>query len=484
MSTSLRGRASKAATWSFVEVFGRTGIQFALSLILSRMITPSEYGGYAIIALLITVCGYAIDAGLAQALIRKRDINAADWSTAFWFNLLIASVVALIVVVASASMLRFFRQEELADYLKLASLSLPLLAIQSIHRAYLTRDLRFRALGAIALVSAIVSGLFAVMMAAGGYGLSALVWQMVLFNLISGILTVYAARELKLRVFRLSVLVHLWRFGVWVALGGILNALRGGVLTTLVARGFGTTELGLFNRAEGLKNLSQSLVVSSVERVLLPAMSEAAHQKERLRRAAVGISEPFMLLSTWIMLSLASTSDLSIAILYGETWVGAADYLPYLCIAGALLPMSIVNVQLMLALGESRRFFWLDFVKATVAILLSILAVRHGVAALALAQIPIAVFSWAINSGTAAREIGFGFWRQIVTVGPILVAGAIATALTLAIRETTNGPILLELILAISVWSLIYIGVLLFLGHGLVRRSYESLRSITISSRT
>lgn len=85
---SIKQQATQSVFWSAVERFSVQGIQFLLSLIIARLLLPSDYGLIAMLSIFMAIAQTFIDSGFANALIQKKDKADVDYSTVFSLILL------------------------------------------------------------------------------------------------------------------------------------------------------------------------------------------------------------------------------------------------------------------------------------------------------------------------------------------------------------------------------------------------------------
>ena len=73
--------------WRFAERVGAQLVQFIVSIILARILSPDAYGTVALIAIFIAILQVFVDSGLGNALIQKKDADRLDFSTVFYTNI-------------------------------------------------------------------------------------------------------------------------------------------------------------------------------------------------------------------------------------------------------------------------------------------------------------------------------------------------------------------------------------------------------------
>ena len=116
MSSSLINKATKGVFWSAIERFSVQGIQFVLSIIIARLLLPSDYGLIAMLSIFLAVAQSFIDSGFSNALIQKQNRTEIDYSTVFYFNILFACDVTDTIVFFSLYCSFLFRASVMFDY--------------------------------------------------------------------------------------------------------------------------------------------------------------------------------------------------------------------------------------------------------------------------------------------------------------------------------------------------------------------------------
>ena len=120
-----RGTILKSFFWKFFERISVQLIQFIVTIVLARLLLPSEYGTIALIAVFIQLCDVIIDGGLNTALIQKKDADNTDFSTIFYFSVGVAIVLYLVMYLCSPAIASFYKQPTLVPVVRVLSLSLP-----------------------------------------------------------------------------------------------------------------------------------------------------------------------------------------------------------------------------------------------------------------------------------------------------------------------------------------------------------------------
>lgn len=182
MSESLKSKTAKSVLWSAIERFSVQGIQFLLSIIIARLVLPSDYGMIAMVVIFLSIAQTLIDSGFSTALIQKQDRSDKDYSTVFYFNLVLGLLLYLVLYCGAPWIASFYELPVLTTVTRVIGLNLIFISLSIVYRAKLTILLDFRRQALVSLISVIISGVIGIYFAYKGYGVWALVIQTLLNN--------------------------------------------------------------------------------------------------------------------------------------------------------------------------------------------------------------------------------------------------------------------------------------------------------------
>ena len=221
----LRNKAKRGFVWNTVERLVTNGIQFILTVILARLLSPDDYGIIAMPAIFLAIAQVFIDSGFANALIRKPDLNEKDLSTAFYFNVIVGVVAYFLLFVTSPLIADFFNTPILSRLLKVTALVVFLNSLGIVQQAVLTKKMDFKSQAVISAISTFVSGAIGVWMAYNGYGVWALVFQQVSAALLRVAMLWIYGRWKPLWIWSRESFGYLWNFGSKVIIIGLIESI-------------------------------------------------------------------------------------------------------------------------------------------------------------------------------------------------------------------------------------------------------------------
>jgi O-antigen/teichoic acid export membrane protein len=346
----------------------------------------------------------------------------------------------------------------LRPLLVVAAAQVVLSALGAVQTALLTRTLRFDQLTKTGIVSSLVSGGLGVAFALAGWGVWSLAVQVLAMAAI-GSLSLWLVSDWRPALrFRISAIRHLFGFGVFVSLSSLLEVLFSNGFALVVGKLYGVRDLGILNRAHGVQALPTGIISAIISRTALPLFAARASDPEALKRGFKMSLSLAMLLSLPMMAGLALLPDLVILILFGEKWMPSAPLLGIIALAGMLMPLHVLNIQLLLAQGNSRAFFKLDIYKKIAGILCLGVGSYYGIYGIAYASLLFSPIAFIINAAPAERSIGYGALKQLWGLRGTFFATFLMSCAVLAAKGRMGIPPILELAALSALGLAVYLG--------------------------
>ena len=389
----LKGRTISSG---FITIAGQ-GVQFVLSLasimVMARLLTPKDFGLYAMVT---TIMGYLMvfkDAGLSTATVQREGITQAQVSNLFWINVFLSGAVALVLAVGAPLVAWFYGEPRLIAINLVLSSTFFLGGLTVQHAALLNRQMRFKAVAFIQVVSMLTGAGVGIGMAWLGYRYWALVFSNVVTVAVTVPLTWCAIPwrpQLPSRGSRTGPLV---RFGTSMAGGGFIYTLAKGVDNLLVGRFYGPDAVGLYSRGAALLNRPLEQFLYPISSVFVPALSRVQTQPERYRRTFLQVYESMALLSflsTGLLLALSRPLTL---VVLGPRWEKAAIIFAAFTVAALAHPVARAASWLFISQGRGGRdWLFVNLLGAGLAVASFVAGLPFGPAGLAIAYSTVSLF--------------------------------------------------------------------------------------------
>ena len=145
-SQNLSGKAAKGAVWSTIDRFGMMVLIFSVNLVLARLLTPADFGIIGMLAIFMSVSQVFVDGGFGSALIQKKQPSQSDYSTVFYWNLMISIGLYICLFIISPWVGEFYRMPLLSSVLRGIGLTLIVSSVYTIQMTRLRKQMNFKKL--------------------------------------------------------------------------------------------------------------------------------------------------------------------------------------------------------------------------------------------------------------------------------------------------------------------------------------------------
>lgn len=410
---SQRQLVGRAVAWSGAGVILRQSLQFGVGIALARLLTPSDFGLMGMLLLFTSLGSLLVDSGFASALIQRRNHTEADASTVFWFNMAAGTVLAIALALAAPAIAKFFDESILVPLTLAMALNLWLASWLPVHSALLTKKLDFRTQMAANGWALIVASAAAIFLAFRDFG----VWALAAYALItSGLNSLLLWRLHRWRptfTFSSTSFRRLFAFGGFMFASAIIDRIGTQLYSIVIGKQYSSSDLGLYARAVTTRNFSQNILSETYSRVAFPLFSQQSDNPTALREGLRTANAIVMSINLPIMFGIAVTSELLVPAVFGEHWSATAPLLSILCLGGALWPLQVGNLQVLVAQGHSRLMLRLEVFKKALLASAVLIASLWSVNAIAWATTLSAVAAFFINAHYTRRLIGYTALMQL-----------------------------------------------------------------------
>lgn len=448
----------KGLAWSFLDNIVVQGVGFITGIILARLLSPREFGLVGMVTIFIALGQSFVDSGFTQALIRKKECTQADYSTVFFFNVLVGIAWYILLLVSAGSIAGFFSQPELTGLVPVLGLGVVINAFSIIQTTQLTKRIDFKLQTRISVVSSILSGIIAVVLAFRGFG----VWSLVVLSLARNILnTLFLWFWNKWKpslVFDLTSFKKLFGFGSKLLLVGLIDTTYRNIYLAVIGKFFSAADLGFYTRADQFKQLPSQNLTAIVQRVSYPVLSSISDDFPAMKSAYKKLIKSTMLISFVLMIGLAAVAEPMVLTLIGEQWLVSAEYLQLLCFGGMLYPLHALNLNMLSVQGRSDLFLRLEIIKKALAVPVIIVGINYGIKVMIMAMIVNSLIAYYLNSYWSGRFIGYSMLEQVRDILPsFLLASTMGLAVFFTGHLIAASPII-TLAVQILVGALLTIG--------------------------
>ena len=429
--SSEKDRIVGGMMWKLAEHMSSQGVTFILSIILARLLMPSEYGVVAMINIFIVIANVFVTTGFSSSLVQKKEADEIDFSTIFYCTLAMAILMYGIMFIAAPFIASFYKMPELCSLTRVFSLSLIINSYQSIQNAYVARNMIFKKKFYSTLSGTLFGGIIGVLMAYNGFGVWSLVFQTISGNIIN---TLTLRRIVDWRpalLFSWERAKSLMNYGSKILASTLVNTIYKEIRQLAVGSVYSPADLALYNRGAHFPKMITTNLDSSLRSVLFPAMSnhneDLGRVKDMLRKAIRNTSY-----ITYFFLTLMAVASAPIIhILLTDKWIGCVPFMQIFCISNMIQTVSVTNLQALKAIGKSNEVLKLELFKKPLFLVFVLIAIPFGVKAIALTAPINAIYALWMNIGPTKKYFNYGRMDQLRDLAPGLLLAGFMALLTL-----------------------------------------------------
>ena len=435
----LKQKTKKGLYWKFLDQFSNNGVQFIIGIIMARLLSPSDYGITALPAVFLAIAGIFVEAGFAQALIRKTEVTDSDLTTSFLYSTAVGALCYVLLFFASPWIARFYDIPVLTPLIRVTALRFLYGSIGVPQQVILKRRLDFKTPAIISVIARILSGGFGIFLAYTGHG----VWALVLASLFSDIVTItitvcvvkwFPKARWSKESFR-----YLWGFGNKMMASGLLNTLYSNITPIIVGKFYSTDALGVYNRAKGYAGLPALQIYDILREVSFPVLSKIKDEPERListYRTMIKVSA-FVIFP--IMMLFSALSEPLIIILLTEKWRASILLMQLICFSLMWYPVHALNLNILMVGGRTDLFLRLEIIKKVVGLGVMACFLPFGLVAFCAAQIASSIVMVFINTWYTGKLYNFGFRKQMRDIFPTLLLGLVMFGCVLLVTSLLSN---------------------------------------------
>lgn len=452
-----RKKVLSSLFWRFAERCGSQGVSLVVSIVLARLLSPEDYGTIALVTVFTTILQVFVDSGLGTSLVQKKDVDELDYSSVFYFNLMLCVALYVGMFLLAPYIAAFYEKPELVLVVRVLSITVLISGLQNIQQAYVSRNLLFRRFFFATLIGTITSAVVGIGMAYAGFGIWALVGQQISNSAVNVIVLWATVRWRPQKGFSLNRLRALLKFGWKILASTLLDTVYNNIRSLIIGKIYSSEDLAYYNQGKKFPYVIVTNINSSIDSVLLPVMSNSQDNRTRVKamtRRAIKTSSYIM----WpLMVGLAVCARPLVILLMTEKWLPCVPFLQIFCFSYAFYPMHTANLNAIKALGRSDVFLKLEIIKKIVGVTSILITVPFGALAIAMGMFVTTPINVLINSFPNRELLGYSFKEQFRDLVPYI---GLALFMGVCIYPLQFLPILVPVMLLLQ----IFIGMGIYLG--------------------
>ncbi len=422
---NLRGKVLSGLFWKALENGGVQLVQLVISLILARLLGPERYGTISLLLVFIAIANVFIQTGFQTSLIQKRQVDDLDYSSVFYLSLGVAAILYGLIFAGAPAVAAFYQDPELKPMLRVLALMIFFGAVVSVQTAIVSRKMEFRKMCIASLLATCLSGIAGVIGAYNGFG----TWSLVIQQLGNQFLLMIFLWGLvgwkPEKRFSMERVKVLFSYGWKLMCSSLIDTVYNNLYTMVIGKIYQKDVVGYYNRGNQFPQLIVNNLAASIQAVMLPAFSASQEDRDRMKamvRRSI-VTSAFVVFP--MMAGLIAVAKPLISIILTEEWLPCVPFLQIMCVAYAMWPIHIANLQAINALGRSDIFLKLEIVKKVLGLLVLAVSIPFGIYAMVWLKAATDFAGTIINAYPNKKLLNYSFTEQWKDVFPALLLSVI-----------------------------------------------------------
>ena len=444
--------------WRFAERCGAQLVSFIVSIVLARILAPEDYGTIALVTVFTAILQVFVDSGLGTALIQKKDADEIDFSSVFYFNFVVCLILYLGMFAAAPFIADFYGDVTLVPVIRILSLTIVISGVKGIQQAYVSRNMLFKRFFFSTIGGTIFSAVLGIAMAYAGFGIWALVAQQLSNTFIDTLILWITVRWRPTKSFSWTRLKYLLSFGWKLLVSSLLDTAYNNLRNLIIGKMYSSSDLAFYNQGDKFPKVIVTNINASIDSVLLPTMSSAQDDKERVKQLTRRAIKTSTYVMAPLMMGLAFCAEPIVSLVLTDKWLPCVPFLRIFCITYMFWPVHTANLNAINAMGRSDWFLRLEIIKKIMGMTILLSTMWFGVMAMAYSLLLSSVLSQIINSWPNRKLLGYGYLEQVRDFAPG-ISLAVIMGICVYFISFLHLPTIVTLLIQFIVGAAIYIGV-------------------------
>lgn len=435
MSKDLAHKTKVGIIWSAANIVFSKSFRLIASIVLARLLFPEDFGLYGIALIIIRFARKISNMGFSSVIVQRKELTKQEINTIFTVSLGINVLIGVLLFFGAPLFASWVDEPKATPVVQLISSTFLMAAFTLVSQNMLKRDMRFKELAFSGSARSVVGLLLPIVLAVLNFGVWSLILGEVFGTFAAMLVAMIYARWIPKIYFKLQAFKNVYAYGLKVSAVSYLNYFINNIDYLLISKFLGVTQLGYYERAFNLMNLTRRQLGRTVNDTLFSAYSKIKDDKMRVVNNLKKILGYVSLIAYPVLIWLFFAAPSLIFNMYGAKWTSTIVPLQIMSVSGLIntLIMVFFPVTLALDLMADRMKAQLLFLMALIGFIY--LLVPYKITGVAIAVvISTSVYAFAMIF-VIKKNLPFGFTDFIQTQKTPLLYGFIQILFSVAVLK-------------------------------------------------
>ena len=452
----LKKQTTISLIWNGLNKVGYQIIALLVGIVTARLLTPTDFGYIAALAVFTMLSNILVESGFTAALVRRENNTQSDYSTAFYFNVALSLIFYGALFISAPTIADYFNMPPLTSLARVLFLAIIINSLFIIPNIILTRQLRFKEIAIAELSGMIVSAGITITMAMNGFGYWAIAAQQISQLVVKvGIIWILSRWRPSLE-FDFKLLKEIFSFSFLLIISSLISTATRYIYNFFIGPRYSANDLGYYGQAFKFHQIPYNVITSTITGVSYPVFSSLSNDKERQMLYIQKIMRMTAFITFPVMIGLYGIAPNFISVILTDKWMPMLPYFKILILAGMAMPFINLNLNIFNVIGKPRLYFQMEFLRN--GLIIALLFVLNSTIEIMLYGYLIATYTTLIVSCIMIKKhINYSLFEQISHILPSLILAIVmGTTITTIEHKLVMGDAM-QLILQLGLGGLAYI---------------------------
>lgn len=452
---NLKKQTTISLLWNGIDKVGYQVIALCVGIITARLLSPTDFGYIAALALFTTMSNILVESGCTSALVRREKNTDEEYSAVFVFNVLLSVAFYVALFFSAPLIAEYFKMPPLCSLARVIFVAIICNAFCIIPNIILSRALKFKEIAVADLVAMLVSSVITVAMALMGYGYWAIAAQQVSIVVVKAILLCAMCRWVPRFRMDFRVIRDIFSFSTVLILASIISSGVKYIYNFYIGPRYSSDELGYYGQAYKFHQIPSTVIASTLTGVAYPVFSQLNDQRERQMMYMQKMMKITAFVTFPVMLGLYAIAPNFISVVITDKWMPMLPYFKTLLLAGITIPFYNLMQNMLNTIGKPKTNFAIEMLRN--ALILTFLVLLNDTINEMLAGYLIANYIALIVSGWAVQKhVGYSMKEQLMHIVPSLAIAMVMGLTVMAVDRHTGMSVYAVFFIQMAVGMVTY----------------------------
>lgn len=430
---------AKSTLWSIFQRYFPSLIHILSTLVITRMLLPSDFGEVALVLTFYQIASLIIQSGLGDGLIYNVNNSRVLYSTVFYTNLGVAAFLYILLFVFSDTIASFYEIPRLSILTKVISLNLITFSCAYVQRYILIINQQFKKLAIISLISATVGSVVGITLAYLNFNVWAIVFMTLIQNLVEAVLLWLTTNWTPVFSFSFEELKKILPYSIRVFLNSFVQVFYDNIYSLVVGKVYNAKSLGYYNRMQTIVYYTTTNFMFAIESVFFPLLCKRKEDKDNIALSYERLLRVSTFLTFPVLIFLIGLAKPVIVFVLTEKWEGGAEVLQLLSTAFLFVPILSINNSFLKIVNRTDVLFYSNIIKKIIGVIILIVATHFDLRVLCCSIILYYFIDAAISMFCAHKYVGISFGAQIKMLKNNIILNAVGLVYLYAVNQLVES---------------------------------------------